>query len=85
VYQADDRLLAVNRPASEDNAAVLVDARADELFRGLNYTRVDDQAGSLASLVQEIWRAILLTMLVALVLEAVLCLPRLARRQEASA
>jgi hypothetical protein len=85
VYQADDRLLAVNRPASEDNAAVLVDARADELFRGLNYTRVDDQAGSLASLVQEIWRAILLTMLVALVLEADLCLPRLARRQEASA
>jgi hypothetical protein len=79
VYQAGDRLLAVNRPAAEDNAQVLPAARVDALFRGLNYTRVEDQAGSLASLVQEIWRAFLVAMLVALILEAVLCLPRLAR------
>ncbi|MEX2112925.1 MAG: BatA domain-containing protein [Pirellulales bacterium] len=78
-YQAADRLLAVNRPAVEDNAQVLSDARADELFRGLNYVRVEDQAGNLSSLVQEIWRVFLLTMLVALIAEAVLCLPRLAR------
>jgi hypothetical protein len=50
------------------------------LFRGLNFVRVDEQAGHLNSLVQEIWRLFLLTMLVALVLEAALCLPKLARR-----
>ncbi len=80
VYQADDRLLAVNRPAAEDEGAVLADARVDELFRDLNYLRVEDQAGNLGSLVQEIWRAFLLAMLIALILEAVLCLPRVARR-----
>ncbi len=79
VYQAADRLLAVNRPAAEDHAQALADSRVDELFHGLNYVRVDDQAGNLNSLVQEIWRAFLFVMLVALIVEAVLCLPRIAR------
>ena len=79
-YSASDRLLAVNRPSAEDGARVLSDARVAELFRGLNFVRVDDQAGSLNSLVQEIWRMFLLTMLAALLLEAVLCLPKSARR-----
>jgi hypothetical protein len=78
-YSAADRLLAVNRPLSEDNARVLTDARVGELFRGLNFVRVDDQAGNVNSLVQEIWRLFLITMLVALLLEAALCLPKLAR------
>jgi hypothetical protein len=79
-YSASDRLLAVNRPAAEDHARILSDARVGELFRGLNFVRVDDQAGNLNSLVQEIWRMFLLSMLVALVLEAALCLPKLVRR-----
>jgi len=85
VYQDGDRLLAVNRPAAEDAATVLPAARVDGLFRGLNYVRVEDQAGSLASLVQEIWRAFLIAMLISLVLEAVLCLPRMARSPGAGA
>jgi len=79
VYSAGDRLLAVNRPRAEDDARILSDARTEELFRGLDFVRVDDQAGNLNSLIQEIWRLFLLTMLAALVLEAVLCLPKLAR------
>src|SRR5262249_25006180 len=59
VYSTDDRLLAVNRPAVEDEARVLGDSRLNELFKGLDFARVDDQAGSLNSLVQEIWRAFL--------------------------
>jgi hypothetical protein len=78
VYGAADRLLAVNRPASEDGAEILGDARVAELFEGLNFDRVDDQPGSLGSLIQEIWRAFLAAMLIALVLEAALCLPKLA-------
>ena len=79
VYGANDRLLAINRPAIEDDARVLGDSRLAELFRGLNFVRVDDQAGSLSSLIQEIWRAFLVTMLISLVVEAALCLPKVAR------
>ncbi len=79
IYSGGDRLLAVNRPVAEDAAKVLADARVAELFRGLSFVRVDDQAGSFNSLIQEIWRVFLVAMLVSLVLEAALCLPKLAR------
>ena len=79
VYSSADRLLAVNRPAAEDETRILADARVTELFRGLDFVRVNDQAGSLSSLIQEIWRAFMTLMLIALILEAALCLPKLAR------
>lgn len=76
VYAAGDRLLAVNRSAAEDHAPVLADDRVAELFKGLDFTRVDDQAGSTAGLIQEVWRPFLVAMLAALLAEAALCLPR---------
>lgn len=79
VYGAEDRLLAVNRPVVEDDARVINDGRVGELFRGLNLVRVDDQAGSLNSLIQEIWRVFLVAMLISLIAEAVLCMPKVAR------
>jgi hypothetical protein len=79
IYQDGDRLLAVNRAAGEAAAPVLVDRRVAELFRGLDYARVDDKAGSISSLIQEIWRMFLVAMLVAMVVEAALCLPKRAR------
>ena len=68
-----------NRAAAEDQARVLPEERVSELFRGLDFARVDDRAGNLAALIQEVWRLFLVTMLVALVVEAGLCLPKLAR------
>ena len=93
VYQAGDRLLAVNRTAAEDQAAVLDDERAAGLFRRLPFdmvigARVDDTAGGSKALVQEIWRMFLLAMMVAMVCEAALCLPPnsiSARRKEGAA
>ena len=82
VYVAGERLLAVNRPAAEDQSPVLADFRLGELFRGLDYARVDDQAGSLGSLIQEVWRLFLAAMIVALIVEAGLCLPKLLRARE---
>lgn len=76
VYASGEKLLAVNRAASEDQAPVLTNDRLNELFKGLNFTRVDDQAGSLAGIINEIWRPFLLIMLIALLVEAALCLPR---------
>ncbi len=79
VYQEGDRWLAVNRSPAEDQVTVLGDTRVADLFQGLDFSRVDDQAGNLQSLIQEIWRLFLTTMMIALIVEAVLCLPRLAR------
>lgn len=79
VYAVEDRLLAVNRPLAEDDVRFLADPRVADLFRGLSFSRVDDRAGNLTSLIQEIWRAFMAAMLIALVLEAALCLPKVAR------
>jgi hypothetical protein len=80
VYQEGGRTLAVNRPGAEDSAAVLSGPRVARLFRGLDFDRVDDRAGNLDSLIQEIWRLFLVSMMVALVVEAGLCLPARTRR-----
>src|SRR5205085_4659507 len=53
VYRAGDQLLALNRPPTEDQAPVLSDDRVAGLFQGLDFTRVDDRAGSLIALIQE--------------------------------
>jgi hypothetical protein len=76
VYESGDRLLAVNRPAAEDRAPVLTAPRVAGLFKGLDFTRVDDSSDNATSLVQEIWRLFLIAMMVAMVTEACLCLPK---------
>lgn len=76
VYSAAERLLALNRTTAEDQAAVLPDGRVAELFQGLDFARVDDKAGNLAALIQEIWRLFLVAMIIALIVEAALCLPK---------
>ncbi|HEY1784756.1 MAG TPA: hypothetical protein VGG30_04375, partial [Pirellulales bacterium] len=76
VYRHGDELLAVNAVAAESTAPLLSDAAVAELFGGLDFSRVDDKAGNVSSLVQEIWRAFLVVMLLVLVGEAILCLPK---------
>jgi Aerotolerance regulator N-terminal len=76
VYTVGDRLVAVNRPVAEDRAPVLEDGRVAELFRGLDFVRADHQAGQIGTLIREIWRPFLAAMIVALLVEAGLCLPR---------
>jgi hypothetical protein len=76
VYRSSDRLLAINRSEAEDQTAIVADDRVGSLFADLDFSRVDDQVGSRRSLIQEVWRLFLMMMLVALLLEAVLCFPR---------
>ncbi|MFM7135572.1 MAG: BatA domain-containing protein [Planctomycetota bacterium] len=76
VYSSAGRLVAINRPAAEDLAPIASPERIDGLFRGLSYTRVEGRAGRADSIVQEIWRAFLIAMLLALVGEGLLSLPR---------
>lgn len=84
VYAAGERWLAVNRAGGEDQAPVLADPRVAGLFQGLDFARVDDRAGSVRSLIQEIWRLFLAAMMVAMVVEAGLCLPKLRRTEGAA-
>jgi hypothetical protein len=79
IYSAEEQMLGVNRHEAEDRPAVVSDPRVAELFRGLDFDRVDDEAGNLQSLAREIWRVCLAAMIVAMVAEAGLCLPRPAR------
>lgn len=80
VYRSGERLLSVNRAASEDGAPVLTEGQVARLFRGLDFARVDDRAGNIDSLIQEVWRLFLVAMMMALVVEAGLCLPGRPRR-----
>jgi len=79
-YQSDDRLIGVNRSPAEDEGIPLSDDRVASLFHGLDFSRVDDRAGSTSSMVQEIWRTFLVAMLLALLAEAILCLPKGSRK-----
>lgn len=76
IYQDDDRLFAINRSVAEDQRGRLAAQQVDSLFAGLPFSRVDEQAGSLSGIVREVWRSFLVAMIIALLLEAVLCLPR---------
>jgi hypothetical protein len=80
VYLAGDQLLALNRPAQEDQATVLDDGRVADLFDGLNFIRVDHRAGHIGILIAEIWRPFLAAMIIALIVEAALCMPRTAAK-----
>jgi hypothetical protein len=84
VYSTEDKLLVINREDAEDQSPVLADGRVAELFKGLDFARVDDSAGNLNSLIQEIWRLFLTAMMIAMVVEAGLCLPKVNRVTGAS-
>jgi hypothetical protein len=84
VYRFDQQLFAINRSRQEDTPTIVSSQRVDRLFEQLDFDRVDDTAGSGVSLVQEIWRLFLAGMMLALVLEAILCFPKRAVPSEAS-
>jgi hypothetical protein len=85
VYQVNERLIAINRSAAEDRPTVLVDDKVKELFDGLDFSRVDTEADAASSIVQEIWRLFLVAMIIAMIVEAALCVPKLVRPQGVTA
>ena len=73
--EANRRLLALNRPATEDDIRILAPEALEALLAGVDYRRIDDEVGSGARLASEVWRAFLVAMALALLAEAILCLP----------
>ena len=82
VYQAGDSWLAINRSEEEDVQAIVPEERVSSLFAELDFSRVDDTVGNQRSLIREVWRVFLFMMLIALLAEAVLCLPRRVAREK---
>jgi hypothetical protein len=76
VYETQQRLTAVNRSVEEDLVSVVADSTVDKLFDGLRFDRIADQTGSFEALAKEVWRLFLAGMMIALFIEAVLCLPK---------
>ena len=75
VYRDGRYWAAVNRSRAEDSTKVTPIATVDELFDGLSYRRIDVAVGDTSALASEIWRAFLVAMGLALIVEAVLSLP----------
>ena len=74
-YGIGDQSLAVlNRPIAEDGASIVSDNSIEEIFSGLDYQQITDAVGEGSPLANEIWRAFLALMAIALVVEAALCL-----------
>lgn len=69
------RLLALNRPITEDDTRTLDNDALASLLEGVEYRRIDDSVGSGSSLASEVWRAFLIAMTLALLIEAALSIP----------
>ena len=84
MVEAGGKLIALNRPASEDSPQTITQTTLGEMFAGLDYRYLEDQLENSRSLVSEVWRTFLVLMAGALVLEALLCLPsvRVAEKSE---
>lgn len=68
-------LTALNRPASEDAPQVLAKAASNDLFAGTEWRLIEQTLENEKSLTSEVWRTFLILMAIALVLEAILCMP----------
>jgi hypothetical protein len=75
VAEANNKFTAYNRPLREDSPLTLSNETVNELFTGLQFQRVDDQVENQNSLANEIWRTFLILMALAIIGEAILCLP----------
>ena len=74
-HERDSRLVALNRPDEEDTPRILNNEQLETLLEGVEYQRIDDKAGSEKSLASEIWKMFLILLGVAVIAEAILCLP----------
>jgi hypothetical protein len=76
IYRLGTRLLAVNRPAIEDDPEILTRERLDTVLEGTGHTLLE-QAGQSndRTLSRDVWRAFLFAMLLFLIGELLLCLP----------
>jgi hypothetical protein len=76
IYRLGTRLIAINRPAIEDDPEIVSRERLDVLLEGTGFSLLE-QAGQSGdrTLSRDVWRAFLIAMLLFLIGELLLCLP----------
>lgn len=81
IWNIDGRMVAANRPATEDRVEQLTGESLDQVLSGTDYSLFQEsRAEDPDKLFREAWRAFLLAMILFLFGEALLCLP--ARRKD---
>ena len=75
VYRSGERLVAVNRPASEDDPEIIDANETKNLFAGVSFQFLQDRETRSDALQGEIWRLFLFGMLAFLIGESFLILP----------
>ena len=78
IYDSNNALVAMERGLAEEDVSIVDEPGLAGAFGELKWARIGVGVRT-TSLVQEIWRWFVLVMIAALLLEAVLCLPRLRR------
>jgi len=75
VVTSGEQIIALNRPPGEDQPETLSATDLNELFAGLDFRVLTDTLEDGRTLTSEVWRAFLIAMALALVGEALLCMP----------
>ena len=75
VYGDAKQMIALNRPLAEDQNSAVSVQELESLFEGLDFALIDGEVGSGQSLTSEIWRFFIALMAIALLVEAILCMP----------
>ena len=75
VDASGDQLIALNRPAGEDQPATISPAMLNDLMAGLDFRVLTDSLEDERSLTNEVWRTFLVAMAIALLLEGLISMP----------
>jgi hypothetical protein len=76
IFRASSKLVSVHRPVSEDETKTLETADWNRLFEGVPIKRLSEQTGSRDDLQSESWRTFMMILIIALLVEAVMSLPK---------
>ncbi len=75
VYGDENEVIALNRPPIEDIAVSIPKNEVNQLFEGLDFHIIEDELGNTKSLASEAWKLFIVIMGLALLAEAIFCLP----------
>ncbi len=74
-YRSGERFRALNRPADEGDPERIDSGELSTLLAGFDYRVIEGKAGEGGALANEIWRSLVVLMGLALIAEAILCMP----------
>ena len=74
-FQSGERFRALNRPLGEGDPSRLDSGELSSLLAGFDYRVIEGKAGEGGALANEIWRSLVVLVGLALVAEAILCMP----------